>query len=98
MANRLPSARAAGSDILHVTAIGIYHTSQTELAATLRRLADEAEKGGIGESQPGDIAFHESNPGGGGPCAPTRKTVTFSLVPPRRWPPDDGFADGVPGL
>ena len=98
MANRTAEPKPAGEDILHLAAIGIWFTDNDGLAATLRRLADEAEDGGINPSQPADIAGMRFNPGGGGPCAPTQVEVTFSLVPPRRWPPEPGFAKGTPGV
>ncbi len=72
----------AAEDIVHVTVIGVYHNTQEELAASLRRLADEAENGGINNSQPEDIAVTRSNPGGGGPCRPQQINVDVSLVPP----------------
>ena len=68
--------------IVHVTVVGVYHFTQEELAASLRRLADEAENGGINNSQDADIAVSRSNPGGGGPCRPNQINVDVSLVPP----------------
>lgn len=68
--------------ILHVTVVGVYHFNDEELAATLRRLADQAENGGINNSQPADVAVTRSNPGGGGPCRPNQIAVDVSLVPP----------------
>lgn len=68
--------------ILHVTVVGVYHFTQEELAASLRRMADEAEAGGINNSSPPDIAVNRSNPGGGGPCRPNQISVDVSLVPP----------------
>lgn len=72
----------AADDIVHVTVVGVYHYTQEELAASLRRLADEAEAGGINNSQPEDIAVTRSNPGGGGPCRPNQIDIDVSLVPP----------------
>lgn len=72
----------AKEKILHVTVLGVYHFDNEELAATLRRLADEAEEGGINPSQPADVAVSRSNPGGGGPCRPNQINVDVSLVPP----------------